>query len=144
MGSEMCIRDSIGAVVGHWVLGYNLTILSLIGLIGLSGIVINGSIILVTTVDQRVKSQNLFDSIVDASCDRFRPIILTSITTIGGLLPLLFERSMQAQFLIPMAITIVFGLGIASLIILFVVPALVAVVEDIKKGVGYLFLSRNN
>jgi len=122
----------IGAALGHWLLGYNLTILSLIGLIGLSGIVINGSIILATTVDERAKTEPLIDAIIGASCDRFRPIILTSITTVGGLLPLLFEKSMQAQFLIPMAITIVFGLGIATLLILFVVPALIALVEDIK------------
>ena len=128
----------IGAVIGHWLLGYNLTILSLIGLVGLSGIVINGSIILATTVDQRIKSETLFDAIIGASCDRFRPIILTSITTIGGLTPLMFERSMQAQFLIPMAITIVFGLGIATLLILFVVPSLIVVTEDIRVGLRTL------
>ena len=86
-----------------------------------------------TTVDERAKTESLNDAIIGASCDRFRPIILTSITTVGGLLPLLFEKSMQAQFLIPMAITIVFGLGIATLLILFVVPALIAFVEDIAK-----------
>ena len=122
----------IGAVIGHWVLGYNLTILSLIGLIGLSGIVINGSIILVTTVEERLKSQSFLNSIISASCDRLRPIILTSATTIGGLLPLIFEKSLQAQFLIPMAITIIFGLGVASVLVLFVVPALLTIIEDFR------------
>ena len=133
----------IGAAVGHWLLGYNLTILSLIGLIGLSGIVINGSIILATTVDERMKTEPLTDAIVGASCDRFRPILLTSVTTVGGLLPLLFERSMQAQFLIPMAITIVFGLGVATLLILFVVPALIAAVEDLARALRFLSVSKS-
>jgi multidrug efflux pump subunit AcrB len=123
----------IGAAFGHWLLGYNLTILSLVGLIGLSGIIINGSIILVTTIDEKVKDTNLIDAIVEASCIRLRPILLTSATTIGGLMPLLFERSIQAQFLIPMAITIVFGLGVATLLILFVVPSFIATLSDIQK-----------
>ena len=133
----------IGAAIGHWLLGYNLTILSLIGLIGLSGIVINGSIILATTVDERMKTEPLTDAIVGASCDRFRPILLTSVTTVGGLLPLLFERSMQAQFLIPMAITIVFGLGVATLLILFVVPSLIAAVDDLAQALRYLSVSKS-
>ena len=123
----------IGTAFGHFLLGYNLTILSMVGLIGLSGIIINGSIILVTTIDEKVKESKIIDAIVDASCDRLRPIMLTSATTIGGLMPLLFERSVQAQFLIPMAITIVFGLGVATLLILFVVPSFIAVLDDIKK-----------
>lgn len=123
----------IGTAFGHFLLGYNLTILSMVGLIGLSGIIINGSIILVTTIDEKVRDSNIIDAIVDASCDRLRPIMLTSATTIGGLMPLLFERSVQAQFLIPMAITIVFGLGVATLLILFVVPSFIAVLDDMKK-----------
>ena len=121
----------IGAAFGHWLLGYNLTILSMVGLIGLSGIIINGSIILVTTIDEKVQNSDFVDAIIEASCIRLRPILLTSATTIGGLMPLLFERSVQAQFLIPMAITIVFGLGIATLLILFVVPALIASLDDL-------------
>ena len=105
----------------------------MVGLIGLSGIIINGSIILVTTIDEKVKNTGLVDAIVEASCIRLRPILLTSATTIGGLMPLLFERSIQAQFLIPMAITIVFGLGMATLLILFVVPSLIASLDDLGK-----------
>jgi multidrug efflux pump subunit AcrB len=122
----------IGAAFGHWFLGYNLTILSMVGLIGLSGIIINGSIILVTTIEEKIQASGLIDAIIDASCIRLRPILLTSATTIGGLMPLLFESSLQAQFLIPMAITIVFGLGIASVLILFVVPSLIAVLNDLS------------
>jgi len=125
----------IGAAFGHWLLGYNLTILSMVGLIGLSGIIINGSIILVTTIDEKVQNTSLVDAIVEASCIRLRPILLTSATTIGGLMPLLFERSIQAQFLIPMAITIVFGLGMATLLILFVVPSFIASLDDLGKKI---------
>ena len=105
----------------------------MVGLIGLSGIIINGSIILVTTIDEKVKNASIVDAIVEASCIRLRPILLTSATTIGGLMPLLFERSIQAQFLIPMAITIVFGLGMATLLILYVVPSLIASLDDLGK-----------
>lgn len=122
----------IGAVVGHLVLGYDITILSLVALIGLAGILVNNSIILVSTIDERVKDgQAVMAAIVDGSCDRLRAVTLTSITTIVGLIPLLFETSLQAQFLIPMAVTIVFGLATASVLVLFVVPALLGMLEDI-------------
>jgi len=107
----------------------------MVGLIGLSGIIINGSIILVTTIDEKVQNSDLIDAIVEASCIRLRPILLTSATTIGGLMPLLFERSIQAQFLIPMAITIVFGLGVATLLMLFVVPSFIASLNDLHKNI---------
>jgi len=123
----------VGAVVGHYLLGYNLTILSMMALIGLSGIVVNNSIILVTTIERRWKSQELYEAIVDGSCDRLRAIILTSATTIGGLTPLMFERSLQAQFLIPMALTLVFGLACATLLVLLVVPSLIAAQDDFRK-----------
>ncbi len=126
----------VGAVVGHWLMGYNLTILSMVALIGLSGIVVNNSIILVTTIERRSRDQALYEAIVDGSCDRLRAIILTSATTIGGLSPLLFERSLQAQFLIPMALTIVFGLASATLLVLIVVPALMAVQDDFRRLFG--------
>ena len=121
----------IGAVVGHWLLGFDLTILSLIALLGLAGIVVNDSIILVTTIDGRIGGgEPLHEAIVNGSRDRLRAVILTSATTIGGLLPLMFERSFQAQFLIPMALTITFGLLAATALVLVVVPALIAVQGD--------------
>ena len=122
----------IGAVAGHLVLGYDITILSLVALIGLAGILVNNSIILVSTIDERVKDgQGMMEAIVDGACDRLRAVTLTSITTIVGLVPLLFETSLQAQFLIPMAVTIVFGLATASVLVLFVVPALLGMLDDI-------------
>ncbi len=123
----------VGAVLGHWILGYKLTILSLIGLLGLAGILVNDSIILVSRMDERLEEgEDLFEAATGASRDRLRAVLLTSLTTIGGLVPLMFEKSLQAQFLLPMAITIVFGLGLATLLVLFLVPALIGIGADIK------------
>ncbi|MCP4328037.1 MAG: efflux RND transporter permease subunit [Alphaproteobacteria bacterium] len=121
----------VGALIGHLLLGFDLTILSMIALVGLSGIVVNDSIILVSTIDERLASgEDAFQAIVDGTCDRLRAVILTSATTIGGLTPLLFETSLQAQFLIPMAVTLVFGLLGTTLLVLFVVPALIGIQSD--------------
>ena len=121
----------VGAILGHMLLGYTLTILSLFALLGLSGILVNDSIVLVTTIDQRTNDgEALADAIVNGTCDRLRAVVLTSLTTILGLTPLLFETSLQAQFLIPMAITLVFGLMAATFLVLLVVPALIAVQDD--------------
>jgi multidrug efflux pump subunit AcrB len=125
----------IGTVVGHWLLGFDFTILSLIALVGLSGIVVNDSIIMVSTIDERIGAgEPLRDAIIHGSRDRLRAVILTSATTIGCLLPLMFERSFQAQFLIPMALTITFGLLFATLLVLMVVPALIAIQGDLGWG----------
>ncbi len=120
----------VGAIWGHIFMGIDVTILSLFGLFGLSGIVINDSIILIN----RYKKLRHYDtpfrqSIIDAACQRLRPVILTSITTIAGLLPLLFETSLQAQFLIPMAVSIVFGLMLATGLILILVPSMLYLYE---------------
>ena len=124
----------VGAVLGHYLMGYDLTILSLIALIGLSGIVVNNSIILVSTVKERTDAgEPAYDAIANGARDRLRAIILTSATTIGGLTPLLFETDLQARFLIPMAITMVFGLMIATLLVLIVVPSLIAIQVDIAR-----------
>lgn len=121
----------VGAVLGHFVLGYDLSILSLVGLLGLSGILVNDSIILVSTIDERIgNGEPVLEAIVSGSQDRLRAVLLTSLTTIGGLTPLLFETSLQAQFLIPMAISIVFGLAVATLLVLVVVPALIGIQHD--------------
>ena len=121
----------VGAAVGHYLLGYDVTILSLIALIGLSGIVVNDSIILVSTIDERLAGgEERRTAIINGACDRLRAVILTSATTIGGLLPLMFERSLQAQFLIPMALTMIFGLMFTTLLVLFVIPALISIQED--------------
>ena len=113
-----------GAVFGHWILGRDLTLLSLFGFFGLTGIVINDSIILLLRYKELLgDGVNSKDAIVEACTQRFRAVVLTSLTTIAGLLPLLFEQSLQAQFLIPMAVSICFGLFFSTFIILFLIPA---------------------
>ena len=134
----------VGTVLGHLLLGFDITILSMIGLLGLSGILVNNSIILVRTVDQHIDDETPLREAIVAGCrDRLRPVLLTSLTTIGGLVPLLFETSLQAQFLIPMAITIVFGLAVATLIVLVLIPALLVIDEDIRAIFRRLRRGRN-
>ena len=127
----------VGTVVGHMALGFDITILSVIGLLGLSGILVNNSIILVRTIDDHLGDDTPLHEAIVAGCrERLRPVLLTSLTTIGGLIPLLFERSFQAQFLVPTAITIVFGLAVATLIVLVLTPALLAVDGDARALFG--------
>lgn len=129
----------VGAILGHMVMGVNLTIISLIGLLGLSGILVNDSIILVSQmVRRRSEGDSLEEAAVGASQDRLRAVLLTSLTTIGGLTPLLFETSRQAQFLIPMAITLVFGLAAATILVLILVPSLLGIGGDIAGAAGRL------
>lgn len=124
----------IGALFGHAVMGIDLTILSLFGIFGLSGIVVNDSIILVTFFkQQREKGVETTEAIITAATHRLRAVLLTSLTTIGGLTPLLFETSRQAQFLIPMAVSISFGLMFATVLVLLVIPALLSVHESIAE-----------
>jgi multidrug efflux pump subunit AcrB len=123
----------VGAIFGHWLMGLNLTILSMFGLFALAGIVVNNSIILVSLFkEMRGKGLALDEALVGAACGRLRAVMLTSLTTIGGLMPLLFETSLQAQFLIPMAASIAFGLGFSAMLVLFFIPALLSMVESLK------------
>ena len=121
----------VGAIIGHMIMGTPLTIISFIGLLGLSGILVNDSIILVSqVVRRRAGGEDIETAAIGASQDRLRAVLLTSLTTIGGLLPLIFEESRQAQFLIPMAITLVFGLATATLLVLILVPSLIGIGGD--------------
>jgi multidrug efflux pump subunit AcrB len=121
-----------GALIGHWAMGIDLTILSLFGMFGLSGIVVNDSIILVTFYKHlRAGGMPVVDALVEAACQRLRAVLLTSLTTIAGLTPLLFEESYQAQFLIPMATSIAFGLGFATVLVLLVIPSLLSMHESL-------------
>jgi multidrug efflux pump subunit AcrB len=126
-----------GAILGHFVSGLDLTILSLFGFFGLSGIVINDSIVLVSFY-KKLRSQgvDVETAIEEAACQRLRAVLLTSLTTIAGLAPILFETSLQAQFLIPMATSIVFGLGYGTLLILLFIPAILTVLEHGKAALG--------
>ena len=121
----------VGVLAGHWVMGVDASVLSIFGFFALSGIVVNDSIILVTFYRGLRERMPAGDgaaagegAIVEAACQRLRAVLLTSLTTIAGLTPLMFETSLQAQFLIPMAVTISFGLAFATFIVLFFVPAL--------------------
>lgn len=121
----------VSAVLGHGMLGIELTILSLFGLLGLSGIVVNDSIILVRFYQELCAGgMAAHEAIIEAGCQRLRAVLLTSLTTIGGLLPLLFETSLQAQFLIPMAAAICFGLAFSTILVLVFVPLLLSIREQ--------------
>ena len=130
----------IGAIFGHYLFGIKLTILSMISLLGLAGILVNDSIVLVSRLDERLdEGDNLREAAVGAASDRLRAVLLTSLTTIGGLVPMLFEKSLQAQFLIPMVVTIVFGLAATTLIVLFLVPALIGIGGDLARVFRLLY-----
>ena len=123
----------VGAIYGHWVWEVPLSMFSVVGIIGMSGIIINDSIVLVTTVDEYSKTRGLVPAIIDATCDRLRPVLLTTLTTVLGMLPLLFESSRQAQFLKPTVITLVYGLGFGVLLVLLLVPSLLVIQQDLSK-----------
>ena len=125
----------VGATWGHVFMGQDITILSLFGFFALSGIVINDSIILVVRYKQlRERGMTVYDAVIEAACMRLRAVLLTSLTTIAGLSPLLFETSLQAQFLIPMATTLAFGLAFATLLVLLVIPSLLVIYENTLGG----------
>jgi multidrug efflux pump subunit AcrB len=126
----------IGAVFGHLVMGMEFTIISIFGIVALSGIVVNDALILIDFINRAVRSGvDIETAVVESGKARFRPVLLTSITTIAGLLPILLETSFQAQFLIPMAISICFGLLAATLLTLLYVPALYLIVRDVRNSV---------
>ena len=121
----------IGVVWGHLAMGLQFTMPSMMGFILLAGIVVNDSILLVEFVKKRVKTGlTVHEAAAKASHDRFRAVLLTSITTIAGMTPLLFETSTQAQILIPLATSIVFGIATSTLLVLFVIPCFYCVLED--------------
>ncbi|MBB1486775.1 efflux RND transporter permease subunit [Oceanospirillum sediminis] len=125
---------AIGAVVGHWIMGMPLTIMSLMGLLALVGVVVNDSLVLVDFINQqrRKAGYSLYKALLIAAPSRFRPVMLTSMTTFIGLMPLLFEKSTQAQFLIPMAVSLGFGILFATFITLILVPVNYLILEDLK------------
>jgi multidrug efflux pump subunit AcrB len=120
----------VGAVIGHILLGYDLSLISLMGVIALSGVVVNDSLIMVDYANLRRKKLSKFDAIHEAGLRRFRPIILTTFTTFGGHTPIILETSRQAYYLIPMAISLGFGIVFATSIILVLVPCLYMILED--------------
>ncbi len=127
----------IGAIWGHVLMGQNLTAFSGFGIVALTGVVVNDSLVLVSFINRSYRSSvPLVESLVEAGASRFRPIILTSVTTFVGLTPLLLERSIQAQFLIPMVTSIAFGLLFGTVIILVLVPVLYHILRDLQGLIG--------
>ena len=124
----------VGAVLGHLIMGFNLSILSIFGAVALTGVVVNDSLLLINTINKkREEGMETWHAVIEAGQRRFRPIVLTSLTTSLGLTPIILEKSMQAQFLIPMAISLGFGVLFATLITLLLVPSLYIILEDIIK-----------
>ncbi len=131
----------IGAILGHLILGLEFTIVSIFGIVALSGIVVNDSLILIDFINRAVRSgMDVDKAVIESGRARFRPVLLTSVTTIAGLFPLLLERSFQAQFLVPMAVSLCFGLLVATVLTLLYVPALYLIVNDIT----HLFKGRES
>jgi len=124
----------VGAVLGHLIMGYSLSVLSMFGVVALSGVVVNDSLVLIDFANRKERTgMNRRDAIHQAGIHRFRPIILTTLTTFGGLSPMIFETSRQARFLIPMALSLGYGILFATMITLVLVPSLYLIVEDIRQ-----------
>ena len=137
----------VGAVMGHWIFQEPLSQLSTYGIVALAGIVVNDSLVLVDYINRRrLEGESLLEAVRTAGVARFRPILLTSLTTFAGLTPILLETSLQAQFLIPMAISLSFGVLFATFITLLLVPCIYLVLEDFRRlgnKAGRLFLVKN-
>jgi len=127
-----------GAVIGHIIMGMNLAVLSIIGIVALSGVVVNDSLVMVDFINRykREDGKTSLEAAMAAGPRRFRPILLTSITTFVGLFPLLIEKSVQAQFLVPMAISLAYGVLFATLITLILVPTSYLIIDDVKEFFG--------
>ena len=124
----------IGAVVGHYIIGIPISILSFLGIVALAGIIINDSVVLVDKYNNLLKSgMNVFEALMEASSSRFRPIVLTTITTAGGLAPIILLKSEQGQFLVPMAVSVAFGLIFGTIITLLLLPSALYVISDFRR-----------
>lgn len=125
----------VGATAGHLLLGFNLSLISMMGLVALSGVVVNGSLVLIVAINHFRRQENKppFQAVLDAATRRFRPILLTSLTTFFGLAPMIFETSIQAQFLVPMALSLGFGVLFVTAIALVIVPSLYLVLVDLER-----------
>jgi multidrug efflux pump subunit AcrB len=129
----------VGAVFGHLLMGYNLSILSVFGMVGLAGVVVNDSLVLVYAANRLVdEGRNAVSAVTAAGGLRFRAIILTSLTTFAGLTPMLLEKSVQARFLIPMAVSLSFGVLFSTVITLVLIPCGYVIHRDISKALNGL------
>ena len=129
----------IGAIWGHWLHATPLSMFSIVGLIGMAGIVINDSIVLITTIDKKAERMDILSAITAGASDRLRAVLLTTLTTVGGLAPLLMETSRQAQFLKPTVITLAYGLGFGMVLVLVLTPAFCAIQHDVALKTKSIF-----
>jgi multidrug efflux pump subunit AcrB len=134
----------VGAVIGHLLLGYSLSLMSLFGIVALAGVVVNSALVLIDFANRlrTDKGYTSYTAIMESSMSRFRPILLTTLTTFFGLMPMIFETSRQARFLIPMAISLGFGILFGVFITLVFVPSLYIILEDIKGFLQKVLLNR--
>ncbi|KAB7627658.1 efflux RND transporter permease subunit [Alkalilimnicola sp. S0819] len=124
---------AVGAILGHLLMGYSLSLISIMGMIALSGVVVNGSLVMIDYANaRRREGRDAYTAMALAGVRRFRPIMLTTLTTFGGLAPMIFETSRQARFMIPMAISLGYGILFATAILLLLVPSLYMIIEDCK------------
>jgi len=125
----------VGAVLGHLIMGYDLSVMSMMGIVALAGVVVNDSLVLIDYANnaRRIEGITPYNAICAAGVRRFRPILLTTLTTFGGLAPMIFETSRQARFMIPMALSLGYGILFATAISLILVPCLYLIVEDIHE-----------
>jgi len=125
---------AVGAILGHLIMGWDIVFFSVLGIVALSGVVVNGSLVLVHSINsRRNEGKGLLDAVIDAGTTRFRPIVLTSLTTFLGLVPLMFEPSVPARPLVPMAIALGYGVLFASVVTLFLVPSAYVILDDLVK-----------
>ena len=134
----------IGVILGHWLMGKPISLFSGLGIIALIGIIVNDGLVFIATYNDNIRSgMKMMDALNDAGRSRFRPILLTSVTTFAGLAPLLLERSRQAQFLIPMAVSVAFGLLASTLVLLLLLPSLMILLNRSRVGVKKLTTGRD-
>ena len=130
----------VGAIWGHVVMGFSLSLMSMMGLIALSGVVVNDSLILIVSINRyREEGMSIWEAVVAGGARRFRPILLTSLTTFFGLAPMIVETSVQARFLVPMAVSLGFGVLAATMIMLLIVPCSYLILEDARRNTGNFF-----
>jgi multidrug efflux pump subunit AcrB len=123
----------IGAVMGHLLMGYNLSIMSIFGMVALTGVVVNDSIVMIERINENIaEGMPFFESIITGGARRFRAIFLTTLSTVGGLMPLIMETDLQAKFLIPMALSIAAGVAFATILTLVLNPSLLTILNDIR------------
>jgi multidrug efflux pump subunit AcrB len=134
---------AVGAILGHMAFGYSISLMSLLGIVALSGVVVNDSLVLIDCANRLARGGKCaHDAVLDAGTARFRPILLTTLTTFSGLAPMILETSMQARFLIPMALSLGFGILFATVITLILVPALYMILEDIQRSLHIMAFKR--